>query len=214
MKRGPFPLWPAFPDPRVLRPAPTAARPPTPLPGFAGYRRGIASRAPQATGPRPALPGSKDDHPHVQRPLRRRVPQRPLLDQERFPWPSPCTNRLGSPSCPPLGGSLDDACSGFTHVADRTVAPTRFAPGLSTTHGGIATGDPGVSPDRTHTGRPPRTCRSYVTWFSFPSWRRSSPGALARSDSARRGSPTAPRRPSKSGGARMRDSGRLPTYLV
>ena len=32
--------------------------------------------------------------------------------------------------------------------------PPRFAPGLSTTHGGITTGDPGVSPDRTHTGRP------------------------------------------------------------
>jgi hypothetical protein len=33
--------------------------------------------------------------------------------------------------------------------------PPRFAPGLSTTHGGFTTGDPGVSPDRTHTGRPP-----------------------------------------------------------
>jgi hypothetical protein len=41
-----------FPDLRVLRPAPTAARPPTPLPGFAGYRPGIAPATPQATGPR------------------------------------------------------------------------------------------------------------------------------------------------------------------
>ena len=32
--------------------------------------------------------------------------------------------------------------------------PPRFAPGLSTTHGGFTTGDPGVSPDRTRTGRP------------------------------------------------------------
>jgi hypothetical protein len=112
-----------FPDLRVLRPAPTAARPPTPLPGFAGYRRSIASRHPQTGGAETALPGSQDDHPHVQRPIRRRVPQRPLLDQERLPWPSPCANRLGSLSSPPLGGSLDDACSGFTHVADRTVAP-------------------------------------------------------------------------------------------
>jgi len=32
--------------------------------------------------------------------------------------------------------------------------PPRFAPGLSTTHGGIATRDPDISPDRTHTGRP------------------------------------------------------------
>jgi hypothetical protein len=36
----------------------------------------------------------------------------------------------------------------------RSLTP-RFAPGLSTTHGGITTGDPDVSPDRTHTGRPP-----------------------------------------------------------
>ena len=36
----------------------------------------------------------------------------------------------------------------------RLIRP-RFAAGLSTTHGGITTGDPGVSPDRTYTGRPP-----------------------------------------------------------
>jgi hypothetical protein len=36
----------------------------------------------------------------------------------------------------------------------RSLTP-RSAPGLSTTHGGIATRDPGISPDRTHTGRPP-----------------------------------------------------------
>jgi hypothetical protein len=33
--------------------------------------------------------------------------------------------------------------------------PPRFAPGLSAAHGGFTTEDPGVSPDRTHTGRPP-----------------------------------------------------------
>jgi hypothetical protein len=54
----------------------------------------------------------------------------------------------------PKTGPLDDAYSGFTHVADRAIAPPRFAPDLSITHGGIATGDPGVSPDRTRTGRP------------------------------------------------------------
>jgi len=54
MKCGPFAVRhvAGFPDLGLLRPAPTAARPPTPLPGFAGYRRGIASLAPQATGPR------------------------------------------------------------------------------------------------------------------------------------------------------------------
>jgi hypothetical protein len=44
-------------------------------------------------------------------------------------------------------------------VADWSVAPPRFAPGLSTTHGGFTTGDLGVSPDRTHTGWLPSACR-------------------------------------------------------
>src|SRR5450755_426778 len=120
-----------FPDLRVLRPAPTAARPPTPLPGFAGYRRGIASRHPAGDGAETALPSSQDDHPHVQRPIRRRVPQRPLLEQERFPWPSPARYRLGTLLAPPEGGGIyDDAYSGFTHVADRTIAhaPLRTRP--------------------------------------------------------------------------------------
>ena len=48
--------------------------------------------------------------------------------------------------------------------------PLRFAPGLSTTHGSITTKDPDISPDQTHTGRPPRTYRSiYVMWISFSS---------------------------------------------
>ena len=46
----------------------------------------------------------------------------------------------------------DDDAAGFAVAADRPVAPPRFAPRLSTTHGGFPTGDPGVSPDRTSTG--------------------------------------------------------------
>jgi hypothetical protein len=37
-------------------------------------------------------------------------------------------------------------------AADRSVAPLRFDAGLSTDTGSFATGDLGVSPDRTHTG--------------------------------------------------------------
>jgi len=74
--------------------------------------------------------------------------------QERFPWPSPLTDRLGTLLAARRRVMLDDAYSGFTHVADRAIAPPRFAPDLSITHGGIATRDPGVSPDRTRTGRP------------------------------------------------------------
>jgi hypothetical protein len=38
------------------------------------------------------------------------------------------------------------------HAADRPFDPPRFAPRLSTTHGGFSTEDLGVSSDRAHTG--------------------------------------------------------------
>ncbi len=85
----------------------------------------------RSDGDETGLPRSQDDHPHVQRPIRRRVPRRPLPDPRRLPWPSPPRERLGFHPRHTTG--LDDACSGFTHVADRAIAPPRFAPG-STTH--------------------------------------------------------------------------------
>jgi uncharacterized protein len=72
MKRGPFApgglCCPA--DQHYYCPR----RPPlgrSPLPGFAGYRWSIASRHPAGDGAEEALPRSQDDHPHVQRPIRR-----------------------------------------------------------------------------------------------------------------------------------------------
>jgi hypothetical protein len=53
--------------------------------------------------------------------------------------------------------------SDFAHAADRPVDPPRFAPRLSATHGGFPTGDPGISPDRTHTGWLPLTYRSVTS---------------------------------------------------
>ncbi len=41
------------------------------------------------------------------------------------------------------------------YAADRALAPPRFGCGLSTSPGGFATEDLGVSPDRTLTGWPP-----------------------------------------------------------
>jgi hypothetical protein len=66
--------------------------------------------------------------------------------------------RTGSaPSIPtPQGrGSLTTLTRASLALQTARLIPPRFAPGLSTTHGGITTRDPGVSPDRTHTGRPP-----------------------------------------------------------
>src|SRR6266540_7527380 len=48
-------------------------------------------------------------------------------------------------------------------VAGWSVAPPRFAPHLSMTHGGITTGDLGVSPNRTHTGWLSSACRSVTS---------------------------------------------------
>jgi hypothetical protein len=128
MKRGPFPMWPAFPAPSTTTRSDCRSAAP-PLPGFAGYRR-ASLPGPRRRRRRDGSPSSQDDHPHVQHPIRRRVPRRPLLDQERLPWPSPWTNRLGPLSRPDGTGLLDDARSGFTRVADRAVAsaPLRTRP--------------------------------------------------------------------------------------
>ena len=87
-------------------------------------------RAPEtpSSAPRPSV---TERHPQFpgrpsacSTPQRRRVLQRPLLEPGRLPWPSPSRDRLGSLLAHPRAGPLDDACSGFTHVADRTVAST------------------------------------------------------------------------------------------
>src|SRR5829696_2275614 len=48
----------------------------------------------------------------------------------------------------------------FALATDRPVVSPRFAPGLSTTHGGVPTGDPDVSPDQTFPGWLPQFARS------------------------------------------------------
>jgi hypothetical protein len=56
-------------------------------------------------------------------------------------------------------------------ATDWSFAPPRFGPGLSTTHGGFATGDLGVSPDRTGTGWLSPVIACYVTTTSLLPWR-------------------------------------------
>jgi hypothetical protein len=95
----------------------------------------------------------------------RRVPRCPLLDQERLPRPSPWTNRLGTP---PGRDRMTTLAQASLTLQTARSHPPRFAPGLSTARGGFATRDLGISPDRTHAGRPPRTCRS-LRHVGFPS---------------------------------------------
>jgi hypothetical protein len=130
MKYGPFPMWPAFPTSEYYDPLRLPLDHPMPLPGFAGYRPGIASHHPAGGGAETALPSSQDDHSHVQRPY----------TPEGFsarPWTRSASHglrRARTGSAPtmtrPKAGPLNDACSGFTHVADRTIdpAPLRTRP--------------------------------------------------------------------------------------
>jgi hypothetical protein len=119
-----------FPDLGLLRPAPTAARPPTPLPGFAGYRRGIASRHAADRRGRDGSPGFPG------RPSARSTPNTP--EGSSAPAPGPKTLSVAfavnEPARLPLSRLTadlsDDACSGFTCVADRAIdpAPLRTRP--------------------------------------------------------------------------------------
>jgi hypothetical protein len=148
----------------LLRPPPTSARhfavsqvrwlSVSMLPGTTG----LAARGLSMPGVETDLSSSKDTLLTIPRPLRREVLRHPLQDPWCRPWPSPTGDGLGSSSSvrtrtgvTTLQASLD--------VADWSVARPRFAPGLSTTHGSFATGDLGVSPDRTRTGWLPSACR-------------------------------------------------------
>ena len=132
-----------------------------PLPGITGYRQGCFP--PPQDGAEEDLSSSKDNPVTVPRPLRREVPRHRLQDQRCRPWPSPFRNRLGSSLSDPKGGPRVTTLQASLHVADWSLAPPRFAPHLSMTHGGLTTGDLGVSPNRTHTGWLPSASRSVTS---------------------------------------------------
>jgi hypothetical protein len=72
---------------------------------------------------------------------------------------------MGKGSAPPdppmFDGPALTTLQASLDVADWSVARPRFAPGLSTTHGGSATGDFGVS----RTGLSPAGCPQLVDWL-------------------------------------------------
>src|ERR687895_864163 len=188
MKRGRFApgglCCPA--DQHYYRPLPLPLGRP-PLPGIAGYRR--ASLPPPRTrrgrGGSPQFPG---------RPSARSTPNTPEGSSAPAPGPRAPSVAFAVDEPARLPLSRPEGRVRMTTLAQASLTlqtarslPPRFAPGLSTTHGGFTTGDPGISPDRTRTGRPPRTCRSLchveLLLFMAPS----SLGALVRRDSDRRG---------------------------
>jgi hypothetical protein len=165
--------------------------------GGAARQRARRSHRPGIASPRPAGGRGQDGSPGFpRRPFARSTPNTP--ESSAAPAPETKTPSMAFAVSPtarlPLSPPNGRDCMTTLTQASLTLETARshqprFAPDLSITHGGIATRDPDVSPDRTHTGRPSRTYRSYVIPISSPSSRRSSPGARRhrRSDRALRG---------------------------
>ena len=143
----------------LLRPPPTAARPSHPFPS--PVIGGTSLPAPRRHGAETALPSSKINRATVPIPLRRGVPRHPLQDQRCRPWPSPYLDGLGSPLSPqsPRRRTCRRCRIHFMLRTGRSPplpneeldTPIRRPRSLPAA-GGLATGDPGISPDRTSTG--------------------------------------------------------------
>ena|SRR5487761_680487 len=101
-------------------------------------------------GAEEGLSSSHDNRVTIPSPIRRGVLRYPLQDLWHLPWPSPCANGLGSPWVRSRGQLTTLQAS--LNASDWSLAPPRFAANLSIDAGGFATGDLGVSPDRTCTG--------------------------------------------------------------
>ena len=106
MKYGPFPMWPAFPTSEYYDPLRLPLDHPMPLPGFAGYRPGIASRRPAGDGVETALPSSQDDHSHVQRPYTPEGSSAPTPRTRTLSVAFALRGRARLPLAPPEGGPL------------------------------------------------------------------------------------------------------------
>jgi hypothetical protein len=182
MKRGPFPMWPAFPTSEYYDPLRLPLDRPHHFPGS------------------PVIGGHRFPPPTVAGPRRlSRVPRTTIRTfnaqyaggflSARFWIPGAFhgLRRHLTGSAPPLPAhrrSLDDAYSGFTHVADRTVAhaPLRTRP-LDHARGHHYRGPRRLPGPDSHRQATLNLSLLYVMWFSFSSWRRSSLGAPRESDS-------------------------------
>jgi|SRR5579859_2178363 len=166
MKQGPFAQGGCVVLPVAATTTPSdflSARPSLPAPH--GYRQ---PRFPGTPGAEEDLSSSLVNLLTIPRPLRRGVHQRPLQDPERLPWHSPCNCRLCSPLAPTRRRGVHlTTPQASLHVADWPVArpltgtlSLRFDTAISAGAGSRATGDPGISPDRTLTGWLTTACRS------------------------------------------------------
>lgn len=155
MKRGPFPMWPAFPTSEYYDPLRLPLGRPRHFPGSPVIGGASLPATPQATGPRRLS----------------RVPRTTIRtfntqyaggflsarSWNKSAFRGLRRGRTGSaPSIPARRRErLTTLTQASLALQTARSIPPRFAPSLSATHGGITTGDPGVSPNRTRTGRPP-----------------------------------------------------------
>ena len=162
MKRGPFAMWPAFPTSDYYGPLRLPLGRPAPSQGspVIGGHRFPSPRRRRGQDGSPEFPG---------RPSARSTPNYAGGSfSARFWIPGAfhglrreCTG--SAPSTPARRRAhLTTLAQASLALQTARSHPSCFAPGLSTTHEDIATRDPDVSPDRTHTGRPSRTYRSYA----------------------------------------------------
>ena len=112
---------------------------------------------PRRVGAEEGLSSSRDTLLHVPRPLRRSS-SAPAPGSQAPSMAFAKSTQARHPLFPAEAGAFTTLQTS-PHAADRAVAPPRFEPGLSTEPGDFATEDPGVSPDRTHTGWLPRASR-------------------------------------------------------
>jgi len=131
-----------------------------PLPGFTGYSQ-ACSRSPQDRGRGgplqfPRQPSERSTSPTPE------GPSTPAPGSEVSSMAFAKSTQARLPHVPGLPGALTTLQTSL-NAADRSVAPLRFDPGLSTETGSFATGDPGVSPGRTCTGWLSQACRSVTS---------------------------------------------------
>jgi hypothetical protein len=126
-----------------------------PFPGITGYRQASLPATPQATGPRRLSPVPRTTIRTFNAPYAGGF----FSARFRIPGTFHGLRRHANGSAPsspaPQGGSLSTLTQASLTLQTARSHPLRFAPSLSTTHGSITTKDPDISPDRTHTGRPP-----------------------------------------------------------
>jgi hypothetical protein len=117
-------MWPAFPTSEYYDPLRLPLDHPGHFPGSPVIGRASLPATPQAAGPRRLSRVPRTTIRTFNAQYAGGIIGARSWTKSAFHGLRRHLTRLGSLYPPPAGGPLDDACSGFTHVADRAVAPT------------------------------------------------------------------------------------------